>query len=158
MLKGIVITLLGYTDQKLTFRILMKSERDQILVPERNSGDRMLPILSDIRNNIPATKITRTILSQHCATIISDQNTKHAVIGASGTKPTHMISKTLPSAVHTGFSKGVNVSLHQETHFTRFIRELDRTQILRKLPKRRRSREEKEEEGERTRNSRRGGA
>lgn len=49
--------------RKLTFRILMKSERNQILGSERSSGDRMLPILSDIRNDVPATKSPQPYVS-----------------------------------------------------------------------------------------------
>lgn len=41
-------------ETKFTFRILVEGKGDKILLLERSTGNRMLSILSDIRNYIPA--------------------------------------------------------------------------------------------------------
>lgn len=60
---------------------------------------------------------------------------------------THMISKTLPSAVHVGLSKGVNVSLHRNTRFIHSNHKLERTRFLMQIYRDRDKAERKRKKG-----------
>lgn len=88
-----------------TFRILVESEWHEILLLQGSSGNRMLSVFDKIRGYIPANRI-RSNISYKNRTAENYYRGKRNI-------DTHITSKTLPSAVHTGYSNGVNVSLNQ---------------------------------------------
>lgn len=112
----------------LTFWIFVKCEGNEILLLERCSRDRVLPILPDISDYIPATK--KGPISTTIQQITRSPKPKDTPIAALTAEITHITSNTLPSAVQTGSSNGVNVSLeragkHQNPKLTRWQKHRD---------------------------------
>lgn len=84
----------------------MESQWNKFLLLKRSSGYRILPKLSNVGDYMPAPKLQSSYIK-----INSFYMESLKLKNQSDNK--YMISKTLPSAVHTGSSKGVNVRLQR---------------------------------------------